>query len=141
MALINFFTEEISFKLLHPRKTSAWIKKVVAKEKASISEVNLIFCSDDYLLEKNIEYLNHKTYTDIITFDYTEGSGPLEGDIFISIDRIKENAEKFSRPFDDELHRVIIHGILHLIGYNDKTPEEKTQIRKKEDASLSLRFP
>lgn len=139
MAAINFFSEDISFTLSHPRKTAAWIKRVVTKEKFSLNQVNFIFCSDDYLRQKNIEYLNHKTYTDVITFDYSDTEGELEGDIFISIDRIKENAGKFNRPFDEELHRVIIHGILHLLGYNDKTPTQKTRIHQKEDACLNLR--
>lgn len=139
MAAINFFSEDISFKLPHPRKTAAWIKRVVKKEKFSLNQVNFIFCSDEYLHQKNIEYLNHKTYTDIITFDYSDIEGELEGDIFISIDRIKENAAKFNRPFDEELHRVIIHGILHLLGYDDKTPAQKTRIHQQEDACLNLR--
>jgi rRNA maturation RNase YbeY len=138
MASINFFNEDISFKLPHPRKTSTWIKLVIQKEKFSLNQVNFIFCSDEYLRAKNIEYLNHKTYTDIITFDYADTKGELEGDIFISIDRIRENADKFGRPFDEELHRVIIHGILHLLGYDDKTPQQKALIHKKEDACLSL---
>ena len=139
MAAINFFNEDISFKLPHPRKTSAWIKLVAQKEKHSVNQINLIFCSDEYLRAKNIEYLNHKTYTDIITFDNSDTEGELEGDIFISIDRIRENAGKFTRPFDEELHRVIIHGVLHLLGYPDKTPQQKSQIHKKEDACLALR--
>jgi rRNA maturation RNase YbeY len=138
MAAINFFNEDISFKLPHPRKTSTWIKLVIQKEKFSLNQVNFIFCSDEYLRAKNIEYLNHKTYTDIITFDYADTKGELEGDIFISIDRIRENADKFGRPFDEELHRVIIHGILHLLGYDDKTPRQKALIHKKEDTCLSL---
>lgn len=139
MAAINFFSEDISFKLPHPRKTSTWIKQVIKKEKHSLNQVNFIFCSDEYLRNKNIEYLNHKTYTDIITFDNSDVEGELEGDIFISIDRIRDNADKFGRPFDEELHRVIIHGILHLLGYDDKTPQKKAAIHKKEDACLALR--
>lgn len=138
MAAINFFTEDIVFKLPHPRKTSTWIKRVIQKEKFSLTQVNFIFCSDEYLRAKNIEYLNHKTYTDIITFDNSDTEGELEGDIFISIDRIRENADKFSRPFEEELHRVIIHGILHLLGHDDKTPQQKAAIHKKEDACLAL---
>jgi rRNA maturation RNase YbeY len=138
MAAINFFTEDITFKLPHPRKTSAWIKRVAQKEKHSINQINFIFCSDEYLRAKNIEYLNHKTYTDIITFDNSDVEGELEGDIFISIDRIRENAGKFGRPFEEELHRVIIHGVLHLLGYDDKTPQLKAAIHKKEDACLAL---
>lgn len=139
MAAINFFNEDITFKLPHPRKTATWIKLVAHKEKYSVNQINFIFCSDEYLRAKNIEYLNHKTYTDIITFDNSDTEGELEGDIFISIDRIRENAGKFARPFDEELHRVIIHGVLHLLGYPDKTPQQKAQIHKKEDACLALR--
>jgi rRNA maturation RNase YbeY len=139
MAQINFHSQDISFKIPHPRKTSNWIKTVVAKERSAIEEINFIFCSDKDLLKKNIEFLGHDTYTDIITFDYSSSPKLLAGDIFISIDRIEENAEKFDHSFDDELHRVIIHGILHLLGFTDKTPKEKTAIHKKEDACLSLR--
>ena len=139
MPAVNFFAEDLDFKIPHPRKTASWIKAVVAKEKSSILELNFIFCSDEYLLATNIQYLKHKSYTDIITFDYSESSKNLQGDIFISIERIKENAIKFEKSFDEELHRVIIHGVLHLLGYNDKSPKEKAQIHKKEDHCLSLR--
>ena len=138
MAVVNFFSEDIDFKLPHPRKTTDWIKRVIKKEKKSIQGVNFIFCSDKYLLATNIQFLNHKSLTDIITFDYSDSPGLL-GDIFISIERVRENALKFKKTFDDELHRVIIHGILHLMGYNDKTPKEKSLIHKKEDVCLSLR--
>jgi len=138
MAVVNFFSEDIDFKLPHPRKTTDWIKRVIKKEKKSIQGVNFIFCSDKYLLATNIQFLNHKSLTDIITFDYSD-SPVLHGDIFISIERVRENALKFKKTFDDELHRVIIHGILHLVGYNDKTPKEKSLIHKKEDVCLSLR--
>ena len=138
MAVVNFFSEDIDFKLPHPRKTTDWIKRVIKKEKKSIQGVNFIFCSDKYLLATNIQFLNHKSLTDIITFDYSD-SPVLHGDIFISIERVRENALKFKKTFDDELHRVIIHGILHLMGYNDKTRKEKSLIHKKEDVCLSLR--
>lgn len=139
MPTISFFEQDISFKLKHPGKTRAWIKKVIHSENQELAHLNFIFCSDTYLLTINQQYLNHNTYTDIITFDNRESDGAMEGDIFISIDRIKENAEKLGVPFDDELHRVIIHGVLHLLGYGDKTPAEKSAMRKKEDACLSLR--
>jgi probable rRNA maturation factor len=139
MPAINYFTEGTRFKLEHPRKTASWIKKVVLSEKASLKSVNFIFCSDEALLRRNLEYLNHSTLTDIITFDNSEIEGEIEGDIFISIDRVKENALKFDQTFDRELHRVIIHGVLHLLGYNDKSAKQKEAIRKKEDACLSLR--
>jgi rRNA maturation RNase YbeY len=139
MAKVNFFTEETSFKLPHPRKTSTWIQNTISNERFSLTELNYIFCSDEYLLRINIEYLNHHTYTDIITFDSSDNSGELQGDIFISIDRVRENALKLNLPFIDELHRVIIHGVLHLVGYSDKTPAKAKVMRKKEDAYLSLR--
>lgn len=140
MAQINYFSRGLSFKLKHPRKTSVWIRKTAAEEKCSIKELNYIFCSDEYLHDLNVRFLNHDTYTDIITFDNSEGGEDgLEGDIFISIDRVKENAQKLGVPFDEELHRVIIHGVLHLIGYSDKSAAAKASMRRKEDAYLSLR--
>lgn len=138
MPSIQFFSEDISFKPLHPRKTKSWIKQTIAKEKKTPGDLNFIFCSDEYLLQINIQYLDHQTYTDIITFDNSEDPKVIEGDIFISVDRIRENAGKFSRPFEEELRRVVIHGVLHLIGYSDKGNEQKTVMRRKEDAYLSL---
>ena len=139
MAAIRFFSEETDFKLPHPRKTSTWIKSALDKEKKTLGDLNFIFCTDEYLLQINVEYLDHHTYTDIITFDSSETPGTIEGDIFISIERIRENADKFSRPFDEELHRVIIHGVLHLIGYGDKTKTAKAKMTKKEDTYLAVR--
>jgi len=139
MPAINFFCEDVDFKLKHPRKTSTWIKESILKEKRILQGLNYIFCSDQYLLQMNQEYLNHKTLTDIITFDNAETAKTIEGDIFISIDRVTENAEKFDRPFDEELHRVLIHGVLHLVGYGDKDPASKAKMRKKEDTYLALR--
>ena len=138
MASINFFSEKIRFKLPSERKTSNWIKSVIKKEGFSISEINFIFCSDERLSEINLQYLNHKTLTDIITFDYSV-EHQLQGDIFISIPRVKENALKFKVDLDSELHRVIIHGVLHLIGFSDNSKSEKATMREKEDACLSLR--
>ena len=115
------------------------LETVLAKEEQHAKTINYIFCSDDYLLKINKEYLNHDTLTDIITFDNSEEEGKIEADIFISIDRIKENALSLKKDFDQELHRVIIHGLLHLLGYNDKTDDDKAEMRKKEDACLSLR--
>lgn len=139
MASINFFSEKIRFKLAHPKKTVSWINSVAKIEGASIKSLNYIFCNDDYLCGINIRYLKHKAYTDIVTFNYGLPTEPLEGDIFISIDRVKENATKFNIDFDIELHRVIIHGVLHMIGYNDKSKTEKIAMRNKEDTYLSLR--
>ena len=139
MAAILFFSEDISFTLSKPRRTSNWIKLIAKKEKREVLDVSYIFCSDSFLLQLNQQYLNHNTLTDIITFDYSEGAKQLEGEIYISIDRVKENAEKFKVSFQDELDRVMIHGVLHLIGYKDKKPADKALMRKKEEASLSLR--
>jgi len=139
MAAIQFFTKDISFSLAKPRRTSNWIKLIAQKEKREVLDVSYIFCSDTYLLQLNQQFLNHNTLTDIITFDYSEGAKQLEGEIYISIDRVKENAGKFKVPFQDELDRVMIHGVLHLIGYKDKKPADKALMRKKEEASLSLR--
>lgn len=139
MATIRFFSEDISFKIDLPRKKNLWIKEVARREKKTIKEINYIFCSDEYLLQLNQGFLNHKTLTDIITFDNSEGKNGLEGEIYISIERVQENAIKFNTEFEDELHRVMIHGVLHLIGYKDKKPSEKALMRKKEEACLSLR--
>jgi rRNA maturation RNase YbeY len=139
VATIRFFSEDISFKIDLPRKKTLWIKEVARREKKTIKEINYVFCSDKYLLQLNQGFLNHKTLTDIITFDNSEGKNGLEGEIYISIERVQENAIKFNNEFEDELHRVMIHGVLHLIGYKDKKPSEKALMRKKEEACLSLR--
>jgi len=115
-----------------------WITQAITIEKFKEGDINYIFCDDAYLLKQNIKYLNHNTLTDIISFDYTIDK-IISGDIFISIDRIKENSYLFKTKFTDELHRVMIHGILHYCGYNDKTAEEKKVMRLKEDYYLSLR--
>jgi probable rRNA maturation factor len=140
MPLINYFSHKTRYKLKTPGKVTSWIKNVVEKEGADIHEINFIFSSDSYLLTLNRGFLKHNTLTDIITFDNSSQSdSSLEGEIYISIDRVKENADKFHVPFEDELNRVMIHGVLHLLGYNDKKPSEKALMRKKEEACLSLR--
>jgi probable rRNA maturation factor len=138
-AAIQFFTEDVQFKLNTPRKVSSWIKATIESEGKTLNAINFIFCSDEYLAQINIEYLNHDTYTDIITFDNSEEENHIEGDIFISIDRIRENASTFNKSETDELHRVIIHGVLHLIGYLDKKPSDKKLMTQKEDEYLSKR--
>jgi probable rRNA maturation factor len=138
MAAINFFSEKTRFKLANPKKTTSWIKSVIKKEKSRLVSLNYIFCSDEYLREVNIQYLKHKTYTDIITFNYNPSENEIEGEVYISIDRVRENAETFKTDFKTELHRVIIHGVLHLIGFNDKTKTDKALMREKEDTYLSL---
>ena len=135
--MINFFTET-TFELKQKNNISAWILSVIKNESFVLGDVNYIFCDDKYLLEKNIKYLKHNTLTDIISFDYTEGDN-ISGDIYISVERVEENAEQLSIPFLDELHRVMVHGILHYCGYKDKLKSEKNEMRSKEDYYLSLR--
>ncbi len=135
MIIFNFLAE-VKVSLNQPLKD--WIISTTTLEKYKIDIINYIFCNDAYLLEKNIKYLKHNTLTDIISFDYSVGN-VISGDIFISVERIKENAKKYQTNFIDELHRVMIHGVLHYCGYNDKTKEEKMQMRAKEDYYLSLR--
>ena len=136
--MLKFFAEEISFKVSQPLKTSKWIKNISKSEGYEIGDLNYIFCSDDYLLEVNKEYLDHDYYTDIITFDNSEEEGKLEGDIFVSVDRVKENAEGLNVAFETELRRVLVHGLLHLIGFADSDEELKKQMRAKEDECLLL---
>ena len=112
-----------------------WIKDVIAKENKEVGEVNYIFCDDDYLHKLNVEFLNHDTLTDIISFDYSVGK-IIQGDIFISVERVKENASDFKVSFLEELHRVIIHGVLHYCGYKDKTPKDALLMREKENIYL-----
>ncbi|MGC3948254.1 MAG: rRNA maturation RNase YbeY [Chryseolinea sp.] len=138
MPSIQFFNKGTAFKLPSPRKTSNWITRVATGEGAEIGELNYIFCSDKFLLGINQQYLDHDTYTDIITFDLGEGE-TVNGEIYISVPRVRENARIQKVSFQDELDRVIIHGVLHLLGYSDKTAPKKALMRKKEDACLSLR--
>jgi rRNA maturation RNase YbeY len=135
---INFFSEDVEFSLEKEKSVKIWLEKCIKNEGLIPGELSYVFASDDYLLNINKEYLQHDFYTDIITFDYRESS-TISGDIFISIDRVKENAATLQIPFPDELHRVIIHGVLHIMGYKDKSPEEETLMRSKEDFYLSLR--
>lgn len=126
------FHYETDFLLENTESFIRWIKNVILEENKELGEVNYIFCDDKYLLGKNIKYLDHDTLTDIITFNYCEGD-IISSDIMISIERVMENSSIFENSFSEELNRVMIHGILHLIGYNDKTDGEKEIIRKKED--------
>ena len=129
------FHNEIEFVLQNQGELQRWIKKVITSENKEMGEINYIFCSDEYLLERNIKYLNHDTLTDIITFNYCKEK-IINSDIMISIDRVKENSTNFDNSFTEELHRVMIHGILHLIGYDDKTEKEKILMREKENFYL-----
>ena len=135
---INFFSEDVDFSLINESSLQSWILLSIEKEALVCGDLSFIFSSDDHILNINKDYLNHDYYTDIITFDYREDQ-IISGDIFISIDRVKENASTLSLPFTDELHRVMIHGVLHIMGYKDKTPEEESLMRSKEDFYLSLR--
>ena len=135
--MISFQNQSISFKLKDKTKLKLWIKSIVNKEKHVVGTLNYIFCSDSELLEINIKHLNHNTFTDIITFDYTEDK-KISSDIFISIDRVIENSKKFDTSFENELHRVMIHGVLHLCGYKDKTKSDAELMRKKENWALKL---
>lgn len=139
MASINYFYQKPRFKLQNPKKNSSWIKKSIEKEGASLTSLNYIFCTDEYLREINIQFLKHKSFTDIITFNYNRSETEIEGEIYISVDRVRENAETYKTDFLTELNRVMIHGVLHLLGYNDKSRVEKATMREKEDTYLSLR--
>jgi rRNA maturation RNase YbeY len=138
MATIHFLTEKISFRLSNPHKSSRWLRGVSLNEGRNIDSLTYIFCSDKFLTELNQHYLQHDTLTDILSFDYSEGNESIQGEIYISIPRVKENAKKYSQPFEKELRRVLVHGLLHFLGYKDKSPSEKVQMRIKEDACLSL---
>jgi len=131
------FNYETSFELQDESKYEGWISEVIETEDKTEGEINYIFCDDEYLLQKNIEFLDHDTLTDIISFDYTMGN-LLSGDIFISVERVKENAQEYNVEFDDELRRVMAHGILHYCGYKDKTEEDSTVMRAKEDEKKAL---
>jgi len=136
--MITFFNEDVGFEIRNKKLLKIWIKETILAEKKLPGLISVILCSDEYLHKLNQEYLQHDTYTDIITFDYSE-SNTISGDLFISIERVKENATAYSKKLADELHRVIIHGILHLCGYDDKNEKDKKEITLKEDEHLSRR--
>lgn len=132
----NYFFEDTG-PLFIKKEVVAKINDLIKSEQKNKGEITFIFCSDKYLLEINKEYLQHDYYTDVITFDYSENN-IISGDIFISIDRVKENADTYKVSFENELYRVMLHGVLHLVGYNDKTKEEQKIMRQKEDEYLNL---
>ncbi|WP_339694884.1 rRNA maturation RNase YbeY [uncultured Roseivirga sp.] len=141
MSNINFFSEETPFELKQEEAINLWLQNIAKAENTEIEEISYIFCTDDYLLKINQEYLDHDYYTDIITFDNRDDiNDPIESDIFVSIDRVTENAIDQNVPFEVELKRVLAHGLLHLIGYNDKTEDEQQLMREKEEAYLSLQI-
>jgi probable rRNA maturation factor len=128
----------IDTKIIQLKNSNDWLKKVIITEKKQLGEIVFVFCKDAYLLEKNIQFLKHEALTDVITFDYCEGN-QISGDILISVERVKENSEIFEVTFLNELDRVMVHGLLHLLGYKDKTKEDTTLIRSKEDFYLSIK--
>ena len=136
-AIISYNAENISFTIKNKRILSDWVKEIAKRERKNIAIVSFIFCDDEFLLQLNNKFLQHDTYTDIITFDFSVG-GSISGDIFISIERVRENAVNFSKPFKEELCRVMCHGILHLAGYSDKKNNEMPAMRAKEDDCLIL---
>ncbi len=131
------FHFETDFELEDTTKYSDWVTRIITTHKRKHSQIDYIFCDDEYLLDINQKYLDHDTYTDIITFDYTEDK-VIGGDIFISVDRLKENASKFKVDFNDELLRVMSHGVLHLLGYKDKSEEDSDLMRKKENECINM---
>ena len=135
--MISYQTEGVKMPDIKKKKTTGWIKEVAACYGKRVGEIAYIFCSDDKILEVNRQYLQHDYYTDIITFDYCEGDR-ISGDLFISLDTVRSNAEQFEQPYDRELHRVIIHGILHLCGINDKGPGEREIMEAAENKALAL---
>lgn len=139
MPPISFFNQHTRFSLKDKNALRRWITASAKKEGHAIQQLNYIFCTDKYLIKINNQYLEHDEYTDIITFDHSLQKTKINGEIFISIDRIKENAKTYRTTFANELHRVMIHGVLHLCGYNDKTKKQKAEIKRKEDYCLNLR--
>ena len=135
---ITYQTEGIKMPDIKKRETTEWIKAVAATYEKRIGEIAYIFCSDEKILEGNRQYLQHDYYTDIITFDYCEGNR-LSGDLFISLETVKTNSEQFNTPYEEELHRTIIHGILHLCGINDKGPGEREIMEAAENKALAMR--
>ena len=129
--MISYFTEDVKFVLKGKLLNNRWLKMVVESEVKRLGDLSIIFCSDPYILDVNLRYLQHDYFTDIITFDYCEGD-TISGDLFISIDSVRENALYYGASFEDELDRVMVHGVLHLLGYDDHTPEETAVMREKE---------
>ncbi|MDR1197904.1 MAG: rRNA maturation RNase YbeY [Prevotellaceae bacterium] len=135
---IFYETIDVSFPKIKRRETNLWIKKIIFQYQKRVGEITCIFCSDEEILRINQSYLNHDYYTDIITFDYSEND-ILSGDLFISLDTVRSNSEKFNTDYSEELHRVIIHGVLHLCGFKDKSPEDEKIMREKENKALLLK--
>ncbi len=135
--MILFYYEDVDNQLINEKLVIKWIKQLIKSFNFKLGDINYIFCDDPYILKVNKEFLNHDYYTDIITFDYVNNN-IINGDIFISIDTVKSNSNNFSTSFEDELHRVISHGILHLIGFKDKTDVQQEEMTKKENEALKM---
>ena len=136
--MISYYFEDTDFQFKNRTINNKWLRLVAESEIRRIGQISIIFCSDNYILDVNQQYLQHDYFTDIITFDYCEGDR-LSGDLFISVDTVRENAQEYGTEFTEELNRVIVHGVLHLIGYDDHSEEDIAVMRKKEDYYLSLR--
>jgi rRNA maturation RNase YbeY len=134
---IRFFSEQIEFKVPQPNRIRHWLRQVAEAEGTFVNELIYVFCSDEYLHRMNVEFLDHDTYTDIITFDLAEDASGLTGEFYISIERVIANADKYRIPFLDEVLRVMVHGMLHLCGYSDKSPEDIKSMRNLETIYLS----
>ena len=134
---IRFSVQSSDFELAEPEKVRLWVAEVVRRRGMTVGNINYLFCDDEYLLGVNQQYLDHDTYTDIITFDYVAG-GLVSGDILISVERVGDNARQFGVPFEQELHRVVIHGVLHLLGQGDKSPAEAAEMRHQEEEALEV---
>jgi probable rRNA maturation factor len=132
MTKISFFAEEVNFVLPTPDTIAAWLQAIIQQEGYALAQLNFIFCSDRYLHTKNIQYLQHDTLTDVLTFDYADTPRTIEGDIYISIDRVSANAQTWQQSFMQELQTVMVHGVLHLLGYEDQTLAAKALMRQKE---------
>ncbi|MET4081081.1 putative rRNA maturation factor [Pedobacter sp. UYP30] len=140
MPSIHFFKEDTTYNLPNKLKVKTWIRNTISAEGFTLDEMNIVFCSDEYLLEINQKYLDHDTFTDIITFDNSEVHKQITSDIFISIERVRENTKLFKTSIYDEVCRIMVHGTLHLLGYGDKSKLEKTKMTEKEDFYLSKRI-
>lgn len=136
--IIRFFSEEIDFKVPYPNRIRRWLRQVAEAEGTFVNELTYVFCSDEYLHRMNVEFLNHDTLTDIITFDTSEGKGGLVGEMYISVERVSDNAQAYGVAFHQELARVLVHGILHLCGYSDKLISDTQRMRTLEDYFLKF---
>ncbi len=134
---IYYFAEDIDFSLPQPAATAQYLQRLIQQEGYTLNHLNFIFCSDRYLHQKNIQYLQHDTFTDVITFDYSNAPNRVEGDIYVSVDRVRENAQAYQHTWMQELYTVMVHGLLHLLGYDDKDPTAQAHMRHKEATHLA----